>query len=327
MAQWNKPVMTNKGLEILNDALGVDNIEITNVKVSSKKLSENLENVTTLDEIKKVIPISSILKIDDKIKITAIINNSGNTAGYNLETIGIYASKNSQEILIAIITAENSDFVPEDSGKGIVTINFELFLNINRNANFYINHNTNALLTLQVFDENVNKKLVNKADKEQVITNLKITNNDLIYTKNNEDITLNFLEASETSRGMISLTKVKEVVNGLVTNDRIKEQSLLKIQEFGIGNTSHVKEIDLNKILPTGIYSSNHNSKLFNLTNSFINFSYNRNLGVQLIITEEEKPRIVVRSRKNVESYYPEIEIFTENNLKFATFEEIWREV
>ena len=129
MASWNRPVITNKGIELMNNALNNANIQITNIKISSRKYTDNIQNLTTLEEIKKTIPISSITKLtDNKIKISAIINNENENQGYNLETIGIYNNDN----LFAVITAIESDFIPRNTGTGLLTINFELILNVNK---------------------------------------------------------------------------------------------------------------------------------------------------------------------------------------------------
>ena len=48
MANWNRPVITNKGLELINNSLNSGNVRITNIKVSSDKLSGDSSSKTNI---------------------------------------------------------------------------------------------------------------------------------------------------------------------------------------------------------------------------------------------------------------------------------------
>ena len=143
MAKWNRPVITTKGVQLLQSTLNGKTLQLTDVKVSdiNSLTDEMLPNLSQLDRIKKSVPITNIELIEDKLKVTAIINNEGEHDGYELRVIGIYSHND----LFAVVTASNSDFIPPDMGDGVVTINFDLILSVDRNANFSIDYNSKAL--------------------------------------------------------------------------------------------------------------------------------------------------------------------------------------
>lgn len=220
MANWNRPVITNQGLELINNSLNNGTIRITSVKMSSDRLSGDLRSKTSIANIKKSVNPSSVSKIEDKIKVSAILTNQGNSTGYNLETIGIYATGNSGEILFGLITAQDSDHIPADNGSGVITINFELFFNVNRNANFSINYTSDALLTVNDLNAIVEQKMLSKANKNEVVSDISVSGNILTFTKNSKQTSLTLAQdvpdATDTVAGKISKNSVKEIINATV---------------------------------------------------------------------------------------------------------------
>ena len=307
MANWNRPVITNKGLELINNSLNSGNVRITNIKVSSDKLSGDLSSKTNIENIKKTISPSGIVKETDKIKISAVLNNKGESSGYNLETIGIYATNGSTEVLFGIITAQDSDYIPADNGNGIITINFDLFFNVNRNANFSINYNTNALLTLENLDNYVNPKLATKSNVTDTISNIDISGNILTYTKNNIQTRLTMApqitDATDTIAGKISKNTVKELatakINELLPESKIIELSFNKMKEYGLGltttNSGHRNDYKANGFYAYGWQGGGIGNK----TTGVFNIQYADRYGVQLSITQEDKTRAFIRAKNN----------------------------
>lgn len=307
MANWNRPVITNKGLELINNSLNSGNVRITNIKVSSDKLSGDLSSKTNIETIKKTISPSGIVKETDKIKISAVLTNKGESSGYNLETIGIYATNGSNEVLFGIITAQDSDYIPADNGNGIITINFDLFFNVNRNANFSINYNTNALLTLENLDSYVNSKLETKSNVTDTISNIDISGNILTYTKNNIQTRLTMApqitDATDTIAGKISKNTIKEIavakINELLPESKITELSFNKMKEYGLGLTT-TSTGHINDYRPNGLYSFGwQGGGIGNKTTGVFNIQYADRYGVQLSITQEEKTKAFIRAKNN----------------------------
>ena len=304
MASWNRPVITNKGIELMNNALNNANIQITNIKISSRKYTDNIQNLTTLEEIKKTIPISSITKLtDNKIKISAIINNENENQGYNLETIGIYNNDN----LFAVITAIESDFIPRNTGTGLLTINFELILNVNKDTVFTMNYNSNALLTNKDLDTIIQERMKIKANSNEVITNITASGGTITYTKNNQNFNLTvapqITDATDTIAGKISKNTVKELatskINELLPESKITELSFNKMKEFGLGltttNSGHRNDYKANGFYAYGWQGGGIGNK----TTGIFNIQYADRYGVQLAITQEDKTRAFIRAKNN----------------------------
>ena len=304
MASWNRPVITNKGIELMNNALNNANIQITNIKISSRKYTDNIQNLTTLEEIKKTIPISSIIKLtDNKIKISAIINNENENQGYNLETIGIYNNDN----LFAVITAIESDFIPRNTGTGLLTINFELILNVNKDTVFTMNYNSNALLTNKDLDAIIQERMKIKANSNEVITNITASGGTITYTKNNQNFNLTvapqITDATDTIAGKISKNTVKELatakINELLPESKITELSFNKMKEFGLGLTT-TSSGHINDYRPNGFYAFGwQGGGIGNKTTGVFNIQYADRYGVQLSITQEDKTKAYIRAKNN----------------------------
>ena len=304
MASWNRPVITNKGIELMNNALNNANIQITNIKISSRKYTDNIQNLTTLEEIKKTIPISSITKLtDNKIKISAIINNENENQGYNLETIGIYNNDN----LFAVITAIESDFIPRNTGTGLLTINFELILNVNKDTVFTMNYNSNALLTNKDLDTIIQERMKIKANSNEVITNITANGGTITYTKNNQNFNLTvapqITDATDTIAGKISKNTIKELavakINELLPESKITELSFNKMKEYGLGltttNSGHRNDYKANGFYAYGWQGGGIGNK----TTGVFNIQYADRYGVQLSITQEDKTRAYIRAKNN----------------------------
>lgn len=226
MAKWNRPVITTKGVQLLQSTLNGKTLQLTDVKVSdiNSLTDEMLPNLSQLDRIKKSVPITNIELIEDKLKVTAIINNEGEHDGYELRVIGIYSHND----LFAVVTASNSDFIPPDMGDGVVTINFDLILSVDRNANFSIDYNSKALLKLSDLNSIVSREFAKKANITDVITDVKLVDRTIKVTKNGsvKDITLpeEVHDSTDTVAGKISKNSIRELINIEFTSRNYQSQ-------------------------------------------------------------------------------------------------------
>lgn len=226
MAKWNRPVITTKGVQLLQSTLNGKTLQLTDVKVSdiNSLTDEMLPNLSQLDRIKKSVPITNIELIEDKLKVTAIINNEGERDGYELRAIGIYSHND----LFAVVTASNSDFIPPDMGDGVVTINFDLILSVDRNANFSIDYNSKALLKLSDLNSIISREFAKKANITDVITDVKLVNRTIKVTKNGstKDITLpaEVQDSTDTVAGKISKNSIRELINIEFTSRNYQSQ-------------------------------------------------------------------------------------------------------
>lgn len=138
--------------------------------------------------------------------------------------------------------------------------------------------------------------------------------------------TLDRTKATDTVSGTLTKNEVKELavskINELVTDLRIKQQALDKSKEYGIG-ANRIADFNgktIDSIMDIGMYVIPRG--LNGKTTCLLNFQYDSSWGLQLGLTEEEKPKAFLRQKAG--GWKPWTEIHTTNNLEPATVEEIW---
>lgn len=297
MASWNQPKITNKGLELINGVLNSESITITSIKTSKRRYEvSQIPNLTNIDNIEFTVSPSSVILENGKLKISAIITNLTNDTEYRLESIGIYAKKNNvgDEILLAVLSAINSDIIPARSVSEI-TINFEIFLIINRDVNFSMSYNTSALLTQGDLDTTLRQHLDSKADKSTSVKSLRISNNTLYYsTHTNQEFSVTLPEttpdATDGVAGKISINSIKS----LATSQALSAINT-ELAKYNIG-AFQWKSINLNdKQTLNGIFMGNGAGGINNKYTMALNMFYSTSYGAQLLVTEETIPRLYVR--------------------------------
>lgn len=309
MANWNSAVITNVGRQLLTDTLNNQAITISSIKTTDNIYSDNIESLERLDNIKQNINVSSIEKIQNKIKISTTLTNASLTVGYNLNTIGIYARKNAQELLLAVVTASDGDYIPKNSGIGNLSINFEFFLNVNSTNNFTIQYNTNSLLTLGDLDRLAYRKeyidtLDNKkSNKTDTVTNISFSNGELLVTKNGVQNRVTVLEnATSSKRGILSEDNVKSLVNDVLKNIGLNSPN-------STYNTKSTEQ--LNNTQNSGFYYVN---KLFNGKNAVVFNYFTNSRYMQLAIEESDTPNLYIRTKYGA-SWSSWERLVTENKL------------
>ena len=120
MAQFRPAVVTKEGTNLIIESLATDQSVIFTKFESgagSYAGSENLENSTSLKDLKNNYPISNVKKVgNDTLIITAVLNNENVSVGYNMTEYGVYGKIGSgQEVLITITTAITADYMPPKS--------------------------------------------------------------------------------------------------------------------------------------------------------------------------------------------------------------------
>lgn len=90
-----------------------------------------------------------------------------------------------------------------------------------------------------------------------------------------------------------------DTVEGKISKNVIKELILSKIREFGIGTNTVDRNINPNDFKDVGIYVVSNSRGINNKTTVIINAQYDNDWGAQLGITEEDNPKIYVRSKRN----------------------------
>lgn len=87
--------------------------------------------------------------------------------------------------------------------------------------------------------------------------------------------------------------------NGLINFNKIRELSLAKMQEYGLGQTT-TSTGHMNDYKPNGFYAYGwQGGGIGNKTTGVFNIQYADRYGVQLAITQEDKTRAFIRAKNN----------------------------
>ena len=122
-------VVTNKGKELITKLIeGSETINFTRIKTSIHDYSsDNLEDLTDIEEVRQESMISSVEKTDNTVvEVIAMINNNALQEGYYIKTIGLYAKdSNDNEILYGVsIAGKYADYMPAYGGKTVSSISY-----------------------------------------------------------------------------------------------------------------------------------------------------------------------------------------------------------
>ena len=151
-------VVTNKGKELITKLIeGSETINFTRIKTSIHDYSsDNLENLTDIEEVKQESLISSVEKTDNTVvEVIAMINNNALQEGYYIKTIGLYAKdSNDNEILYGVsIAGKYADYMPAYGGKTVSSISYKLITKVDNAEQVNIEINPAAIPTITQINE------------------------------------------------------------------------------------------------------------------------------------------------------------------------------
>ena len=151
-------VVTNKGKELITKLIeGSETINFTRIKTSIHDYSsDNLEDLTDIEEVKQESLISSVEKTDNTVvEVIAMINNNVLQEGYYIKTIGLYAKdSNDNEILYGVsIAGKYADYMPAYGGKTVSSISYKLITKVDNAEQVNIEINPAAIPTITQINE------------------------------------------------------------------------------------------------------------------------------------------------------------------------------
>ena len=171
MATFKRSVITEKGKEYISRALS-NNTKILLNRIESTEYvyvdTVDITKVLNLDNPKQSVNISEVTKNKEKVKIRGIFTNDGLNATYKMNAIGVYAKDDmDNEILFAILIAENPDTMSPPQGQSITTITLDLIFVLSDEVNVSLTVDNNALVGIHThneFKEFVEKNYIKKID-------------------------------------------------------------------------------------------------------------------------------------------------------------------
>lgn len=127
-------VITNKGQALMAKLMmGAGKMDFTAIRTSETAYAQDaIQALTALSNIKQTASISDVVKVNDvSIRIRGAIDNSTLTTGYNIRTIGVYATDPDEgEILYAVARALTSGYMPPNNGVTSSGANFDFILTV-----------------------------------------------------------------------------------------------------------------------------------------------------------------------------------------------------
>lgn len=140
MAEFSSLVITEKGQALVTKIMvsGGSGLGFTKIAVSDTAYPESaLSTLTELTGIKQTAGISNIEKVSStQVKLETGIENSKVTAGYTINTIGLYATDpDDGEILYAVCRALVAGYIPAYNGLSVSGATFELVVGVGAASN------------------------------------------------------------------------------------------------------------------------------------------------------------------------------------------------
>ena len=152
MGVYGKAIITTAGRNLIAQALaGNESVRFTELKTSDYKYAStaSLDALTDIPNVKQTTNITSALvTANSNVKVSAMIRNSGLTAAYYVNTIGIYGNTPGfPDTLIAVISAVTGDLVPAYSGSPYSFV-FDVNLIIQNASNLNVSVNDAGVATV-----------------------------------------------------------------------------------------------------------------------------------------------------------------------------------
>lgn len=145
-------VITNKGQALMAKLmLGAGKMDFSAIRTSSTAYAQqDLAGLTGLSNIKQTAAISDVVRVTDvSIRIRGAIDNSTLVTGYNIQTIGVYATDPDEgEILYAVARALTSGYMPPNNGVTSSGANFDFILTVSSAASVNLQIDPAGVATL-----------------------------------------------------------------------------------------------------------------------------------------------------------------------------------
>ncbi len=195
MAQYNSFVITDKGRALMAKTIAgeSDKFRFTEIATSDKTYPESaLAALTELASVKQQVKISKIEKFTDtQVKIEAAIENSAVADGYYINTIGLYAADDEEEVLYAVCTAAVAGYIPEFNNISAAGSIFEFVVNVGSAEKVSLEIDPAAVATvadMKQHKEEIQEELKGKADVGHSHVSADITDKDTTPTSGSDKL-------------------------------------------------------------------------------------------------------------------------------------------
>lgn len=162
MADYQGVLLTEKGRALLAKAQTGSVLRFTRVKIGDGEIQsgESLELLNDLVNPKLSLEITHLQAESNGIcHVRTNITNEGLTEGFFVKEVGLFAMDPdlNEEILYAITTATNPDYIPPAGSATVVNNQFDINILVGNATNIQADVNPNGLVSQADFDEHLNK--------------------------------------------------------------------------------------------------------------------------------------------------------------------------
>lgn len=153
MPEFSKLVITENGRKLISKIImGTENIKFTKVSVSSTGYTEEqLATLTALENVEQTSLVSKVTRTDSFVmKVEAAFSNVDLTEGYNLNTLGLYATDPDEGEILYAVTREKSGncYMPAYNGTTVTAAYIQLFTSVGNADNISMEINPGAYATI-----------------------------------------------------------------------------------------------------------------------------------------------------------------------------------
>lgn len=152
MAQFRTMILTDRGRNLISKIIaGSSGVAFTKVALSSQSYADSgIPALTALGSVKQTVEVSRVTKLSTAaVKIEAAIDNTKVTAGYTLNSIGLYAvDPDLGEILYGVSGAAVAGYVPAYNGVTVSGIYINLTTSVSNADNVSLVVNPAATATI-----------------------------------------------------------------------------------------------------------------------------------------------------------------------------------
>lgn len=164
MADFNSVVLTERGIALMTKAIaGECTTEFTKIQAGDGVWSTSLSQATSLKNVRQEFGVSRAYVVNEStVAVLGVLSNLNLSEGYYVREYGIFAceegKESSTEVLYAIVTASEPDYMPPYNSVQPQTMELETYLAVANASNVTIKTGTGALASaedLQKLADNV----------------------------------------------------------------------------------------------------------------------------------------------------------------------------
>lgn len=160
---WDNTIITDKGIELLKNALNGGTINVTAIKAGAGKVDVSaLKSQTAVSEIKQSGTIQGVTTASDgTIKIGVLFSNTGLTAGYLMTQLGIYAKDASgTEVLFAISQNSTGKEVPSETSMPAWSLVHDFYIKLSNDVSITTTIDPEGYVTFGTLQEELEKQKI-----------------------------------------------------------------------------------------------------------------------------------------------------------------------